>query len=340
MKKMFLIFMLFLLFITIGCQKSADPIISNNEGSQTTEEHIAFFSQELSQEDLIQLTEDYNISEISELRFKIGKITAGYSTRSLNIKSEVKNGLQVHIAHTNEMLEQEKNYSVSKADVKRMTAQQKLISRLQNSVDLATHNNYSFTGINIRTNDNEIVNRLIDDGIVKGSFIKSAEPDKSGVQRALSGDDNWAPDYGYTSVCKNYSYQRFVFDNVSGYNPMNGYEHETHIYSTDYVDYDGYWGSDMPHPYLDTQILDSGWPRNYAIGTTDPDGLQTYRTYYAYIAFRSASATNTCYVHTKGQKGWKLSSGCHDWAWCVIQSLATSGLDEAVAPVYNHYWTN
>lgn len=339
MKKLFVLALITIVFI-LGCEKSVNTP-AGPEQSALSNEYVLFFSQELNESELLQLVQDYNISGLTELRFKIGDITAGYVPRSNDIKAEIQNGLQVHIEHTNKILAIEREHKLAKSTSQESAAKQARIVRLEKSVDLASSNNFEFSGINIQDFEGAIVSRLTDAGIVSGSFVKGAQLNKSQLNKITGSDDNWAPDYGWNSVTQSYTYQRFAFDDLSGFNVLNAYEHETHVWSTQFVDYDGYWGTDMPYGYLDTQLLDSGWPENYTVGSTDPTNFQTYYTYYTYIALKPVPGGATVApIHIKGQKGAKSATYCHGSTWCVLYALATTGrLDDVTAPIYNHYWT-
>lgn len=237
----------------IGCGGDYDSNKDNTTNSeQTLKEYVLFFSHDLNKSELLQLVSDYNLQNISELRFKIGNITAGYATRSNNIEAELEQGIQKHIEHTEKLLQLEKSYSSEEKN-----------AMMNNSIALAYKRSFVIPGVNIKNPDEDTLSKLRSDGFVGKFFIrgerkKGSEAGIGNKNFALLIDDSWAPDYGWNSVTQDYTYQRFAFDDTSGFDDTHGYEHETHVYSTQFVEYGGYWGTDMPNGYLDTQILDSG----------------------------------------------------------------------------------
>lgn len=136
--------------------------------------------------------------------------------------------------------------------------------------------------------------------------------------------ESWAPYGGGSSVNQSYTYQTFYFNNLSNFTSWNAYEHETQVYDPNFANYAGYWNSNMPNKYYDTQFLDNENIDNFTVGSTNPIAMSTYYQYYTYMSL-SAGSASTATVRIKGQKGQKAYPSCHGWTWCVLYPLATTG---------------
>lgn len=118
----------------------------------------------------------------------------------------------------------------------------------------------------------------------------------------------WAPYGGTSEVNKSYSYQRFIFNNVSQFWPGDAtYEHETHIWDKNYANQTGYWSSSMPNAYLDCGNFDS--VDNFAVGTFTANQLRPYSWYFAYIGLSGQSSPIST-VTIFGQRGRRQYWSC------------------------------
>lgn len=134
----------------------------------------------------------------------------------------------------------------------------------------------------------------------------------------------WAPYGGTSEVNKSYSYQRFIFNDLSKLGSgMATYEHETHIWDKSYANQTGYWVSNMPNAYLDCGNNDS--VDNFAVGTFTANQLRTYTWYYAYIGLVGQSSASST-VSIWAQRGTRWGWSC----WYVTSN-------EHAGPLATHY---
>lgn len=167
------------------------------------------------------------------------------------------------------------------------------------------------------------------------------------VSYAVARDYNWAPYKGTSKVDQNSAYQSFYFDTTAinsfkSYGGWVAYEHETQVYYANYADYGGYWGTNMPYGYIDSQALEPN-PQidNFTIGTTRPENMKADTKYWAQMSLKAGSSSSAT-VRVKGQLGYAPFAWCDSWAWCVLYPLhTTNSLITLTAPVSKEKsWTN
>lgn len=132
--------------------------------------------------------------------------------------------------------------------------------------------------------------------------------------------ERWAPCGGYSEVPRDYTWQRFVFNNVQDFAGSNRtYEHETQIYDRNYANFGGYWATNLPNPYKDTGFGDG--IDNFTIGTYRADHLRTQVWYWTYMSLTpQSSPTALCKI--RGQIGHRFPSWCYS-TWCVWADATT-----------------
>lgn len=124
----------------------------------------------------------------------------------------------------------------------------------------------------------------------------------------------WAPYGGTSEVNKSYSYQRFIFNDVSKLgSSLAAYEHETLISDKNYADQTGYWASNLPNPYLDCGNTDS--VDNFAVGSFTANQIRTYTWYYTYIGLVGQSSPSSL-VKIWAERGTNWTWSC----WTVTSN--------------------
>lgn len=119
---------------------------------------------------------------------------------------------------------------------------------------------------------------------------------------------SWAPYTGTSEVNRSYSYQWFMFNDLSKLgSSMATYEHETHVWDKNYANQTGYWASNMPNAYLDCGNFES--VDNFAVGTFTANQLRTYVWYYTYIGLYGQSSSSST-VSIWAQRGTRWSWSC------------------------------
>lgn len=135
---------------------------------------------------------------------------------------------------------------------------------------------------------------------------------------------SWAPYGGTSTVNKSYSYQAFIFNDLSKLGSgMAAYEHETHIWDKNYANQTGYWASNMPNAYMDCGNNDS--VDNFAVGSFTANQLRTYVWYYTYIGLVGQSSASST-VSIWAQRGTRWAWSC----WFVTP-------DDHAGPLATHY---
>lgn len=155
-------------------------------------------------------------------------------------------------------------------------------------------------------------------------------------------EKNWVPRSGTSQVTQTYSYNSFVFPNVSGFSSFGGimiYEHETQVYDNAYANYDNYWSSNMPNSYYDTPFSDT--IDTFTIGTSNASSLKSNTQYWTYMALKQGSVSSASVI-IKGQLGHRSPSWCYS-TWCIFADMTTKRTKSLVsytAPVYTKKsWT-
>jgi len=154
----------------------------------------------------------------------------------------------------------------------------------------------------------------------------NADCDKDNVKSSYH--ETWAPYSGSSQVDQTQTWQTFYFNNLSEYNDVATYEHETQVYNTNFSDYAGYWSSNMPSAYYDTPFMDE--IDNFTIGTFTAADLKTDTQYYTYMTLSPGTGSNST-VRIKGQKGHRSPGSCYS-TWCVFADATTSSMAVISAP--------
>lgn len=99
---------------------------------------------------------------------------------------------------------------------------------------------------------------------------------------ALAAVSQWSPVGGESDVQKEYTYQRMYWADTSGFGSIGTYEHETIVYNPGFANpaSGGYWASNLPRAYKDTQFRDS--TENFTVGSAAASSISRHTWYYTY----------------------------------------------------------
>lgn len=86
----------------------------------------------------------------------------------------------------------------------------------------------------------------------------------------------WPFKWGF-DINRTYISNSFYFNTVAAFNADRTYEHETQVYDTNFANFGGYWNSNMPYAYHDTQFMDNGNIDNFAIGSSNTAGFMVHK---------------------------------------------------------------
>lgn len=151
------------------------------------------------------------------------------------------------------------------------------------------------------------------------------------IMSALAGYQNWTPYGGETDVNREYSYNRMIWNDTSGFGSTGTYEHETIVYNAGFARpaSGGYWSSNLPHAYKDTRFGDN--IDNFTVGSASAINIQRYSWYYTYYDLQPENPNVTSStVRINGQRGHRWPSWCYS-TWCIYAD-ETYGLVQFTAP--------
>jgi hypothetical protein len=149
----------------------------------------------------------------------------------------------------------------------------------------------------------------------------------------------WYPTKGSTKTTKSLAFNTFYFANASGFDSFSGiltYEHETQVYNSSFANYGGYWSSNLPKAYKDTQFLDS--LDNFTVGSSKASDIVANTQYYTSMDLSGGTASSAT-VRIKGQLGYRYPSTCYS-TWCIFAIMTTPTLKMYTAPISTQVsWT-
>lgn len=137
------------------------------------------------------------------------------------------------------------------------------------------------------------------------------------VNIVFAAVSQWSPVGGESDVQKEYTYQRMYWNDILGFGSNGTYEHETIVYNSGFAKpaSGGYWASNLPRAYKDTQFKDS--TENFTVGSAAASSIATYTWYYTYYDLSPENASvATTDIRINGQRGHRYPSWCYS-TWCV-----------------------
>lgn len=145
---------------------------------------------------------------------------------------------------------------------------------------------------------------------------------------------SWGETYVSQDIYSRYVEQTFYWHDDARvdwfyWTPDSTFELETIFYNYDGYAYglepSGYWDSNLPWPYVDTQLSDSSDEKAVTIGTASATDLRA-GTYYYITRFRSGGGTQSL-VKVTAQRGRRIPSGCMSTYCAFACDSAENGLN-------------
>jgi len=104
----------------------------------------------------------------------------------------------------------------------------------------------------------------------------------------------------------------------------------------------GYWASDLPYAYVDTQLFDSDNEKAVTVGSAYAQLLNTSHVYYTFT-YMTSGAGSSSWIKLSSQRGRRVSSYCYSTN-CSFGCSTTSNIwtipfsDHYLAPGCYQYW--
>lgn len=303
------------------------------------------FNNSFTTDELKNFVNKYQLN-IKELYFSQGEGAGGYTVLDDKNIDEIIIDLNFkHQQSLSEAIEENKKFIKNSKDAEEIQRIQTLQNTFLKESNQDTKSQLLIASIDISVSDKKITALLKNNPLVKEISKKSTkilsrlESNNQDLQNNEQGAINslyhetWAPYGGNSTVNRSSSYQTFNFNNVSAFTSNTTYEHETQIYNRSFANYGGYWYSNLPTPYLDTNFLDTCGTYscdNFTIGTPRANWITRNTQYYANMLLTPQSATSAL-VRIKGQKGHRTPSNCYT-TWCVFADATTGSMATYTAP--------
>jgi len=138
---------------------------------------------------------------------------------------------------------------------------------------------------------------------------------------------NFVPSWGFVEVAVDaggrYIWQYMYWDNADRLKWLNTYTGTTFEPDAFFYNYDGkaygdrpggYWASDLPSPYVDTQFLDPSGEKAVTIGSAYATSIVPWRTYYTVTRMYPGEGTSS-WLKLSAQRGAQYPDGCTS-EWC------------------------
>jgi hypothetical protein len=316
-------------------QASVSP--ENINSTCPTCEGDVSFAKNLSTTELAAVVRDNGI-EVKEFSYQDGDIAGGYVLQNgENIESAIDNFKSKHISFLEEAGSSITANLAKESDLVASSGYQSLGKRMSTMLTKAKVGDISIVGMKVAPGSLEKAKGL---NIV--SNVSMAETTPTGLGKSAttlsSSHESWAPYYGKSKVTRQLTFQFFYFNKVSDFGSTSTYECETQIYDKKYADFDGYWSSNLPRGYHDTQFCDTSAVDVFAVGCAQASSLLVNTMYYAEMSLRQQTSP-TAFVRIKGQKGHRFPTNCYS-TWCAWPDFTTGSLTSFTAPInsYLEWW--
>jgi len=312
---LFLIITIFAPTLFLGCGDQEEILSGgNNRESKQIE-----FVTPLKAESYVAVANQFNL-KTDEINFQIGEFSGGYTLKSGDLRKELLSIKSTFIENMSNALKfnSEKDSS-------------ELRQNIQTALNVASQGQMFFLNATVRGSAEALLE-------MNQKGIATTMPDKKVIQSSnpmaapqSSSHETWAPYKGTTTVTRNYLYNTFFFDNKAGFDSASTYESETHLYKQ-YANYGGFWSSNLPRAYKDTQLLDSAGLDNFTVGCLQASSIQPYKEYFAYMALTPETNIRS-ELWIKGQIGYRYPSWLYS-LWNVFPLATTKpGMYKGTAPM-------
>ena len=164
--------------------------------------------------------------------------------------------------------------------------------------------------------------------------------------------NSWGYSYISADAYSRYVYQYMYWHDSSRLSWFSANANSTWELDTFFYNYDGraygnapsgYWASDMPYPYVDTQAFDPSAEKAVTVGSANAAGLSAGRVYY-YVTRMTSGAGSSSLVKLQAQRGLRSPSWCYS-TWCSFGCSTASNYERVVpfqagyyAPGCRRYW--
>lgn len=300
---------------------------------------VATFTSPMSPQELSSIVKENDVLP-KEIYFEMHGVYGGYTPQpGEDIDTALKSMRKKHVKFLKFALTANKKNrkSLAKRNKNKAVGLDDLTKQLSRVLKDTNYGQLKFSGIRIE-NDEKVL-PLLDRGLIQEFSTPTKDKTKEETEQETeyrdrrvysSYHESWAPFGGTSNVTRWQTYQTFYFNNTGEFGSISTYEHETQIYNGSFADYDGYWSSNLPRAYKDTQFGDS--IDNFTIGSSQASDIKTYTRYYTYIGLKPGSALSAN-VKIKGQKGHRWPSWCYS-TWCIFADpgATTSALTDYNAP--------
>lgn len=174
------------------------------------------------------------------------------------------------------------------------------------------------------------------------------------VSCSIITDTEFVPSWGKVYVAQD-QYSRYIYQWMYWHNNQrlswlnsNGestYEPDAFFYNYDGLAYgdspSGYWASDMPSPYVDTQFSDSSQEKAVTIGSANAVLLHSGVVYYTVTRMISGAGSSS-WAKLSSQRGRRVPSNCYT-TWCSFgcdnnSNIPTLSFTSFTAPGCRQYW--
>lgn len=300
---------------------------------------IAEFTKPLTPQELVNMARELNLTP-KEIYYEMNGISGGYTLQpNEDVKTALKRMKEEHLKFLRFALKD--NHRNLKSSAKRSKDEILGLNRLNKQLFRVLQDTQrgKFKLSGIKLEDDSFAPLLLEKGVIKDlSALPKDTPEGSSEEENKQKDiridswyhESWAPFGGTSNVSQWQTYQTFYFNNTNGFDSTSTYEQETQIYDKNFADYGGYWSSNLPRGYKDSEFADT--IDNFTIGSSQASDIRTYTRYYTYMGLRPGSVS-TAYVIIKGQKGVRIPSWCHSPERCIFARATTNpGMARFTAP--------
>jgi len=297
--------------LILSCGETELPTKSSI--SQVKESRRVEFEKAVPITDLAEIANQYNLA-VKEISFQTGDISGGFTFESQDIESEIARLEIEHQSALKQVLETANEFSKTNEDSFELSLNRTMF-QIEKAEFLGSPENFD------KLSESKLIKKQEELEKVDNEIMKAP---------MSSNHESWAPYKGASSVEKRFISHIFYFDNTSAFDSRSTYEHETQIYFPDYADYGGYWSSNLPRAYKDTQFEDRSDIVNLAIGSAKASDIRRRKGYFCYMRIRTNKSVCPK-VRIKGQLGRRKISWCYS-TWCIFAKATTSSMATFYAP--------
>jgi hypothetical protein len=315
------------------------------------------FSRALSAKELAMMVETYKL-EPREIKFEIPvgggeAVFGGYTVSdSETIREAIKNMLARHIGFLESALPTTEEQLMTETDPVLVAGLRQWNQRFAALLKDAKKGNLAFSAIKV--NGSALLGTVALNPQIRSVTLFSIQRDEIAetltqpfmLNAAFAQKPSWAPFKGSSKVTKRMIFQIFYFDDVSAFDSLSSYEHETQVYEKKFASYDNFYDTNLPGDhYKDTTALDFITNRDcgctiFGVGTLSASKIKTNTLYWSNMSLKPGTK-DSAKVIVKGQIG-RMDAVRTGWRsqWNV-RGIATEKLFTLTAPAQTQIkWTH